>query len=233
MFKGKVVAFALMLLVATSVYAGDVDPCTSTAGITCSAMKVNICPFGDFGLIRDGCTGVGTQYMWIVAKDAGSNPIPGIPWTDYWLNSCNTSLGLFLCASPIAADSLTGTDGRTSFQGRIAAGGCNIPAGSLSSQGIYIAIQGKPVLSKPNCLVALCLPIDILSADLTGAGGHADGVVNLSDIVVFGTTYNCVYPGPYPPGKAFNACCDYSHDGTTVNLSDFGFFGTHYLHKCQ
>lgn len=233
MFKGKVVAFALMLLVATSVYAGDVDPCTSLAGITCSHMKVNICPFGDFQLIRDGCTGVGTQYMWITAKDAASNPIPGIPWTDYWLNSCNSGVGLFLCASPIAADSLTGANGTTSFQGRIAAGGCNVPAGQLTSQGIYIAIQGKPVQAKPACLVALCLPIDILSPDLTGAGGHADGQITVSDLSTFATSFACVYPGPYPAGRSFNACCDYTHDGTTVNVSDFAAFGTHWQHKCQ
>jgi hypothetical protein len=234
MFKGKVVAFALMLLFATSVvYAGDVDPCASLAGITCAHMKVNVCPFGDFQLIRDGCTGVGTQYMWITAKDAASNPIPGIPWTDYWLNSCNSSYSLYLCASPIAADSLTGTNGTTSFQGRIAAGGCNIPPGSLTSQGIFIAIQGKPVLAKPACTVALCLSIDILSPDLAGAGGLPDGFVDVTDLLILGSTYNCTYPGPYPPGKTFNACCDYTHDGATVDVSDFAAFGTHYQHKCQ
>ncbi len=234
MFKGKVVAFALMLLFATSVvYAGDVDPCATLAGITCAHMKVNVCPFGDMQMIRDGCTGVGTQYMWITAKDASNNPIPGIPWTDYWLNSCQTSLSLLLCASPIAADSLTGANGTTTFQGRIAAGGCNIPAGQLSSQGIFIAVQGKPILAKPACLVALCLSIDILSPDLTGPGGIVNGFVALEDLTVLGTTFNCVYPGPYPPGKTFNACCDYTHDGTTVNVSDFGMWGTHWQHKCQ
>jgi hypothetical protein len=228
MFKGKVVAFALMLLVATSVYAGDVDPCMSNAGITCTAMKLNVCPFGDFQLIRESCTGVGTQVIWAQAMDVDSNAIAAIPWTDYWVNSCDVALSLFLCGSPIAADSLTGLDGKTTFQGRLAVGGCNIPAGLLTSQGIYIAIQSKAIKAKPLCTANLCLPVTIYSPDLI-----ADGVVNSSDLTVFGTSFNCIYPGPYPPHKAFNACCDYTHDGTTVNVSDFGLFGTHWHHQCQ
>jgi hypothetical protein len=222
-----------MLVLATSVYAGDVDDCQSNAGISCSRMIVNICPFGDFEYLREACAPVGTQYIWITAKDIGGNPIPGIPWTDYWLNSCDPTKALFLCASPIGADSLTGANGTTTFSGRIAGGGCNIPAGALQGTGIYMVIQGKVIKAKPCPPYApLCLAVDVKSADLTGAGGLADGLVNLADLVPFGSSYNTAWGVPPPPGKAFNSCCDYNDDNS-CNLADFAFFGTHYQHKCQ
>jgi len=234
MFKGKVVAFALMLVFATSVYAGDVDDCYSDVGISCSLMKVNICPFGDFEYLRDACTPTGSQYIWIEAKDSGNLPIPGIPWTDYWLGSCTAGKVLFLCSSPIGADSLTGANGRTTFSGRIAGGGCNIPAGTLSGSGIYMAIQGKIIKTKPYPCTSdpKCVAVDVKSPDLTGAGGQPDGTINLSDLVPFGSSYNTAWGVTPPPGKAFNACCDYNDDNS-CNLSDFAFFGTHYQHKCQ
>jgi hypothetical protein len=222
MFKGKVVAFALMLALATSVYAGDVDDCRSTAGITgCTQMKLTICPAGDFEFIRDAC-GVGiTAYIWVTARDASGNPIPGIPWTDYWLNACDAAKQLALCSSPIVADSLTGANGTTTFGGRVAAGGCTL------SQGVWWAIQGKTLKGiYPDCANNVCLNVIVKSPDLTGAGGKPDGIINLSDLVPFGTSYNKNL------GQAgYNACCDYNDDDK-CNLSDFAFFGTHYQHKC-
>lgn len=222
MFKGKVVAFALMLVIATSVYAGDVDDCRSIAGITgCAQMKLTICPAGDFEFIRDACgTGI-TAYIWVTANDASGNPIPGIPWTDYWLNSCDPAKQLALCSSPIAADSLTGANGTTTFSGRVAAGGCTL------TQGVWWAIQGKVLKGVyPSCVNNICLNIIVKSPDLTGAGGNPDGVINLSDLVPFGSSYNKNL------GQAgYNACCDYNDDDK-CNLSDFAFFGTHYQHRC-
>ena len=226
-----IVLLAIALIVLTSIcYAGDMCECTDRAGVTCLSMKVNVCPAGDFQLIRDGCTGVGTQYIWVEAR-CEYGPVAGVPPTDFWLNSCSTSLNLFLCSTSLTADSATGANGRTTFTGRLKAGGCNVPSGSLTGSGVFLVVQGRAVLSQPQCLVVLCLPIDILSPDLAGAGGPPDGHVGIQDLTVFGTTFNCIYPGPYPPGKAYNACCDYTHDGTTVNVSDFGAFGTHWQHK--
>jgi len=219
MFKGKVVALALMLLLATSVFAGDVDDCLSNAGVSCITMQVTICPAGDFELIRNGCGGT-ADYIWIEARDAGNLPIPGIPWTDYWLNACDPLKQLCICVSPIGADSLTGANGRTTFSGRIAGGGCTL------SQGIWWAIQGKPILAKPCGSDKLCLSVIIKSPDLTGAGGNPDCNINLSDLVPFGTSYNKNL------GQiGYNACCDYNDDNK-CNLSDFAFWGTHYQHKC-
>jgi hypothetical protein len=220
MFKGKVVVFALMLLFATSIYAGEVDDCQSNAGIyPCSQMQLTICPAGDFEFIGTACGSTGA-YIWIEAKDLSSLPIPGIPWTDYWLNACDPAKQLCLCAQPIVADSLTGANGRTTFSGRVAGGGCTL------SQGIWWAIQGKPIKAKPcpNPL-NLCLNVIIKGPDLTGAGGPPDCIVNLSDLVPFGASYN------KPVGGGFNPCCDYNDDGL-CNLSDFAFFGTHYQHRC-
>jgi hypothetical protein len=244
MFKGKVVAFALMLVVATAVYAGSVDDCKSNAGLmtwdgvgtpaVCAAMNLTICPAADFEFIRTAC-GSTNDYIWIEAKDASNVAIQGIPWTDYWLNSCNATKQLCLCASPIVADSLTGANGRTTFGGRVAGGGCNIPAGSLTSQGVWIAIQGKTIQAKP-CppnTGPLCLIINVKSPDLVGGAGQTpDCKVTVSDLVPFSKSYNTQWGVPPPAGKAFNACCDYNDD-TKCNLSDFAFLGAHYTHKCQ
>lgn len=221
MFKGKVVVFALMLAFATSVYAGDVDDCKSNAGISCTLMQLSICPAGDFESFRTACGGT-ADYVWIEARDASNNPIPGIPWTDYWLNACDPNAQLCLCASPVAADSLTGANGRTTFSNRIAGGGCAL------NQGVWWAIQGKPIKAKPCPNVNnLCLNIIIKGPDINGAGGKPDCLVNLSDLTPFGVTYN-----KHLGQGGYNACCDYNDD-TACNLSDFGFFGTHYQHRCQ
>jgi hypothetical protein len=219
MFKGKVVAVALMLLFATSVFAGDVDDCKSNAGVSCTGMQVTNCPAGDFEFIRNGCNGV-ADYIWIEARDASNNPIPGIPWTDYWLNACDPLKQLCICVSPVSADSLTGANGRTTFSGRLRIGGCNL------TQGIWWAIQGKPILAKPCATDKLCLNVIMKSPDLTGAGGNPDCKIDLSDLVPFGTSYNKNL------GQAgYNACCDYNDDNK-CNLSDFAYWGTHYQHKC-
>jgi len=227
MFKGKVVAFALMLVIATSVYAGDVDDCRSTAGITgCAQLKLTICPAGDFEFIREAC-GVGiTAYIWVTARDASGNPIPGIPWTDYWLNSMDPAKQLTLCASPFAADSLTGSNGRTTFTGRVAAGGCNANA-AVGYTGIWWAIQAKPLKGPyPSCTNNVPLNVIVKGVDLTGVGGVPDGIVNLSDLVIFTPSYNKVLGA-----VGYNACCDYTDDNI-CNLSDFSSFGKHYQHSC-
>jgi len=206
----------------------DVDECTSDAGISCPGMQISICPSGDFEYISDACGPPGAQYIWIVARDACCNPIPGIPWTDYWLNACDPLKQLWLCASPIAADSLTGANGRTTFSGRIAGGGCTL------SQGIWLAIQGKPILAKPCGSAKLCLNVIIKSPDLTGWVGGVrmpDGQINLPDFVPFSNSFHTQQGVPPPAGRAFNACCDFNDDGK-VNLVDLAIFSDHYQHHC-
>lgn len=193
MFKGKVVAFALMLVFATSVFAGDVDECKSTAGIyPCSKAQITICPQGDFEYFRTICGAPGS-YVYIIALDASSNPVGGIPYTDYWMNSCDATKQLKLCISPFAADSLTGAaDGKTTFSnGRIAGGGCNIGLSGFVpvSQGVWWAIQAKTLLVPP-CPTSTkqCINLWVKSPDLTGDGGILDGWVNLNDLTPFGRT---------------------------------------------
>jgi hypothetical protein len=224
MFKGKVVAFALMLVLATSVYAGDVDDCLSTIQIVgCATMQLNICPNGDYEFIRDACgTGI-TAYIVLIARDASGVGIPDIPWTDYWLNACDSGKQLALCASPIAADSLTsavpGFLGRTTFSGRVAGGGCNA---SALTPGIWWAVQGKTLKegTKPNC-TQICLSIKVKSPDYT-----KDLFVNPSDLIPMNATY---YKSLGQGG--YNPCYDFTDDNT-VNLSDLAQLGKHYYHKC-
>jgi hypothetical protein len=214
MFKGKVLLFSLLLVFATSLYAGDVDPCRSEFGVSCTGMRVSICPAGDFEPIYDGC-GNGDDFIWLNARDASGNGIQNIPWTDYWFNACDPAQELVLCSAPFGADLLTDEDGYTEISGRVAGGGC------ILTGGIYLAIQGKTIVDMPDCLEVTCVDLQIISPDLI-----PNQKVDLSDFSRFGAAYNTV------SGDAlYNDCCDYTTDGR-VNLSDFSFFGGHYNHAC-
>jgi len=214
-------AIAAVLMLASDAQACDaVDECLSSAGLSCPAMRISICPQGDFELIGRACGGAGA-YIWVrMIDNCGGDPIPGIPWTDFWFRACDPAQELALCIGGIVADSLTGLNGRTTFSGLVEGGGC------VKSGGLGLTVRGWTIRS-PLCGPALCLPIVVKSPDLTGAGGKPDGVVNLSDLIPFGFSYN------YNQGQhGYNTCCDYNDD-TRCNLSDFAFFGTHYQHRCQ
>ena len=212
---------AALLVTASASHACDADECASSAGLSCSGMQISVCPGGDFEMIKKGCGGAG-DYIWVeIRNNCDGGPTPGIPWTDFWIGACDPAQQLSLCVEPIVADSLTGMNGRTTFSGFLKAGGC------VLSGGIWIACQGHVIRAKPcPTLTPLCLNIIIKSPDLTGTGGHPDCVVNLSDFVPFGMSYNRSLGQ-----SAFNACCDYNDDNM-CNLSDLGFFGTHYQHRC-
>jgi len=215
MFKGKVLLFSLLLVFATSLYAGEVDECLSSAGVSCTGMIVSICPAGDFEFIREGCGG-DADYVWVEVLDGSSVGIQAIPTTDYWMNACDPGQELCLCASPVVADSLTNENGRTTIGGRIAGGGC------VLSGGMYIAVQGKIIVENyPTCDITTCLDIEIHSPDFTG-----DCAVSLADFQPFTATYNRGAPDPL-----FNPCFDFNDDDA-VSLSDFAFFAEHYLHSC-
>jgi hypothetical protein len=218
MFKGKVLLFSLLIVFATSVYAGEVDDCLSSAGISCvDTLEFSICPAGDFEFIREGCGG-DADYIWVEVLNAGGVGIEGIPWTDFWLDACDPAQELCLCASPIAADSLTNSLGQTTIGGRMAGGGC------ILSGGMSIAVQGKPLyeeISPGVCVDLICLPIIVTSPDFTG-----DCNVSLADYQPFTDTYNL---GTGDPG--FIKCLDFTNDDA-VSLSDFAFLAEHYQHTC-
>ena len=218
MFKGKVLLFSLLLVFATTAYAGDVDECLSDWGwgnVNCTTPRIAICPQGDFEFIREGC-GSDNDYIWVQVLDSSGNGIPGVPWSDYWLQACDPAEELCLCANPIVADSLTNASGNTTITGRSSGGGCVIVG------GLYLAIQGKIVVTVASgCIEIKCVIIIIVSVDLT-----ADCQVNLSDLGVFGLSYNKALGAP-----GYNTCCDYNDDDI-CNLSDFAYMGAHYQHEC-
>ncbi len=188
--------------------------CDSEAFVSCPGMRVSICPRGDFEEIRDGC-GTGTDYIEVFIRDHGGVGVKGIPWTDFWTNACDAQYELGICVQHFVADSLTDVNGRTTFSGRISAGGC-IPEG-----GIYIAYAGMTLLDTETCTQPICLDVVIVSPDI-----NADSFVNLSDLSFFGQAYNTQLGD-----SEFNTCCDFNDDGW-CNLSDFSFLGEHYQHQC-
>ena len=213
----------LLLVFAAAAYAGDAggrpvfrgdppDHCLSDWGPSCSGMRVTICPQGDFEPISKGCGG-NNAYIWVEIRDWGSGGVAGIPATDFWLQAIDPDEQLCLCTTSLTADSATNSEGRTTFSGPIVGGGCAI-------HGLYISWWGRILVEMPSCVEIAVRDIIIVSPDLT-----ADCRVNLSDLAVFGFSYNKNYGDP-----DFNTCCDYNDDDK-CNLSDFAWFAEHYLHE--
>lgn len=176
-------------------------------------MRVSICPQGDFEYISDGC-GSGDDYIWVIVRDGSGVGVPGIPTTDYWLQAADPDEELCLCASQVTADSVTNSEGRTTISGPISGGGCAL-------HGLTLWVKGKVVMEYPACTDPQVMYIVLVSPDL-----NADCAVNLSDLGIFGLSYNLSWADP-----GYDPCCDYNHDNH-CNLSDFAFIGEHYQHGC-
>ncbi len=211
--KVLIIGVFLLLIVLTAGAAQSQDPCLSELNVSCAGMRVSCCPKGDFEYIRNGCGG-DDDYIEVYIRDSAGNGIAGIPWTDYWMNACEAEYELCVCVAHFVADELTDSDGRTTFSGRIAAGGC-IPSG-----GIYVSCMGRTILDS-QCLAPVCVDVVIVGPDI-----NADCEVNLSDLSFFADAYNT-----QGGDAAFNTCCDFNDDGS-VDLGDFAFLGQHYLHEC-
>jgi hypothetical protein len=218
MVKGKVLLFSLLLIFATSLYAGEVNDCESEVYYEngCAQMYLLVCPAADFDRVDEACTDDSYDFIRVIAKDASGNGVAGVPWTDYWLDACDPAQELYICAGGVTADSLTNSDGETSISDPIGAGGC------ILSGGVYLAIQNNVVLTSPACTEVTCLNMIVKSPDL-----EKSGKVDLSDFGTFGDAF-----GSSEGDDNWNECCDYTDDGQ-VNLSDFGFFGDHWQHECQ
>jgi hypothetical protein len=215
---------AFLLVLAAAAHAGGADGrpglrgdppdhCPSDWGPSCSGMRVAVCPRGDFESIGEGC-GSGDDYIWVELIDANSCPMVGVPVTDFWMQAIDQDEQLCLCTGSLVADSVTNSQGRTTFSGPIAAGGCAV-------HGLYLVARGIVIIEWPYCVDTAVRDIVIVSPDLT-----ADCRVNLSDLAVFGFSYNKNLGDP-----EFNTCCDYNDDDK-CNLSDFAWFAEHYLHEC-
>ncbi len=212
--RALIVTTVLLLALPAAGFAGTQwDECSSEAFVSCAGMRVSVCPRGDFEFIREGCGGE-DDYIEVYIRDYAGEGIAGIPWTDYWMNACEAEYELCVCVQHFVADELTDSEGRTTFSGRIAAGGC-IPEG-----GIFISCQGRTIMDQ-YCLMPICLDVVIVSPDI-----NADSVVNLSDLSIFGQAYN-----KSAGETGYNTCCDFNDD-EEINLSDFAFLGQHYQHQC-
>lgn len=211
--KKQIFLFSLIpLLFSGPLLAGQIDPCNSMVSTSCAAMRIAICPLGDFEHFDTAC-GTSGDHIRIEIRDAANNPVPGIPRTDYWLGACDASYDLCLCCQPIIADAETDITGTAYICGTIFGGGC------VLNNGIYVIVQGQVIVDQPACVSPTCLPVVIVSPDLT-----ADCVVNLSDLGVFAAAYTSC--------PATNQCADYNNDNC-VNLSDLALFSSHYGHECR
>jgi len=210
-----VIACILLLICSPAGFAQKLGECESEVRTTCS-LRISVCPAGDFEHIRTGCGG-DSDYIEIIVRDEGYSPVAGIPPTDFWMNACDAPQELAVCDAPFfLADSMTGPNGRTTFSGQIAAGGC------ILTGGVFFVVQGKTLMDLETCAVPICLDVVIVSPDI-----NADGQVNLSDLSFFGQSYNHQLGEP-----EYNPCCDFNDD-EDCNLSDFSYVGEHYQHECD
>lgn len=210
-----VIATVLLLILPAAGFAGDPRcECCSDVYTSCS-LRISVCPQGDFERIANGCGG-DSDYIEVFVRGYSGEGDEGIPPTDFWMNACDASQSLYLCPGAFVADAPTDSLGRTTFSGRIAAGGC------VLTGGLYFVAQGVVMLDRETCTTPICLDIVIVSPDI-----NADGFVNLSDLSFFGQSYNHNLGEP-----DYNPCCDYNDDDH-CNLSDFSFMGEHYQHECQ
>jgi hypothetical protein len=212
MLKGKLAACCLVafgLLVASgTAFAGVVNPCNSTATIIFGTqpgptVTASVCPQGD---AEDfGVQGFHIRYA---IKDGLGNGIPNIPASDFWVDDCDAVNDLIvLCggSSSSSADSLTNSLGNTTMSlTSIAAGDCAL--------GLICIVQGA-ILQDNTCTVPRCLNIYVKSFDISG-----DLQIALGDLGLFAQGY---------PPNAFNACTDYSGNGTN-NLADLATFALHF-----
>lgn len=208
------IATAVILILPSTGFAGDMCDNCSLGSTSCS-LRVSACPQGDFERIADGCGG-DNDFIELIIRGSEWEPIVGIPPTDFWMDACDAGQALYLCPGAFVADAPTDSLGRTTFSGRIAAGGC------LLTGGLYFAYHGVTQMDPETGAFPICLDIVIVSPDL-----NADGAVNLSDLSFFGQSYNHQWGDP-----EYNPCCDYNDDDW-CNLSDFSYLGTHYQHECQ
>lgn len=193
--------------------------CETTATLSCSPMRITICPWPGCEPVSEGCGGT-SDYIEIWARDRWGDPITGIPWTDYWVAPCEESQELLICMDGFMADSVTsslpGFEGRTTFSGKIKGGGC------VLSGGISLIVQGLPIYEPELCIDLLCLDIVLISPDING-----DGQVSLADFYDFCNSYGRSQGEP-----DYNDCCDYTDDGC-CSLVDFSEFVNCYQRICM
>ncbi len=184
-----VAAGILVLGLSSLAMAGIPDPGNSTASSGSGCL--NITPAGNGSSL--GAAGLTVT---VTVIDGNTDPIPGYPFQDIWLDD-DGSGDIALCQGGSVADANTNAAGVTTISGPIAGGG-------WTQGGMQVYLAGVS-LSGPALL------IDVNSQDING-----DITVNLADLGDFA--------GDFSNGS-FDFRSDFTCDGTE-NLADVGGFAS-------
>jgi hypothetical protein len=138
----------------------------------------------------------------VTVRDANTDPIPGYPFQDIWLDDAGNG-DIALCQGGSVADGNTDANGETTISGTIAGGG-------WTQSGAQVYLAGTP-LAGPT------LAIDFNSCDING-----DLVVNVGDIGDFAIDFA-------DPDFEFRS--DFIPDGV-INLADIGELALHNGEVC-
>ena len=201
-------------LISFSTAFGQVAQCPFEGTATSNSGVLMACPKGDGPtLVSKGLT-ISVR----VLNAFTHQPIEGIPANEMWLVGSHD--GLYLCGGSAAthADGATNLDGRTTFSGPLAVGGCD--------EGLYVVIQGSILVTESSEPYGPCnlitVPIAVRSVDLYPQPGSftpgGDGVVSLSDWSLFVSLYQ---------NGNYDKCADFDGSGQE-SIGDLTFMQAHY-----
>ena len=183
-----------------------IGPCESSASSAGGVLLV--CPAGDGPTLSS----IGATVSVTVRNCNSQNPrpIPGIQAEYLWIMQPDRPYQP-LCGLNRSsdADSATDSNGQTTISGSIAAGGY--------SDDALVVVMG--VLIGLNCGPGFELSLILVSPDI-----NADLLVDIVDLVLFGSTFPADGPGVDPR-------MDLNGDDQ-IDLIDFSLFGQHFGHVC-
>lgn len=209
----KVVLFAAsLLMVAGIASAGIINPCNSPVTFNGTLPECYFaCPQGDTKTLLNE----GFSFSFII-RDLSGNPIPSVPFSDFWLVDCDPQLDLALCGG---SGSVAGADSSTNTAGRTTMGLTTLHAGKCAD-GLSPVVQGYILGSGTQPCPAYCFNVRVRSCDMNG-----DLNMTIQDVAGFSLAY---------PPNAYSKCADFNCDGA-VNIQDLSGFAFHYGppgHKC-
>jgi len=218
MLKMFCILAAALFLIPLSSAEGQVAQCPYIGTATSNSGVLMACPNGDGPTLDSKNLTISVR----VLNGFTHLPVSGIPAAEMWLVGSND--GLYLCGGSAAtdADAATDSEGRTTFSGALAVGGCD--------DALYVVIQGSILATETSQPYGPCtlitVPISVRSADLyPQPGAYApggDGSIGLSDWSLFTSLYQ---------NGTYDKCADF--DGTGAeNIGDLAFIRAHYDHHC-
>ncbi len=201
-------SLSIVIIAVLGAAAAVAQPDLSQSTATSQTQCIFICPEGD---------GQGLATILVTLHDSIGNPVVGYPAAQIWADAAVPG-DLTYCETPFLADGPTDNLGQTTISGTV--------AGSGYTNQMFVYVGNSPLVTSPlditvtspdingDKVIDLCdgnlLGIDFLGGYNYRSDFACDGVLNLSDILVF-TNHFC------------HACATHSY-GTIATSGEIGIF---------